>query len=278
MRVFSAPLRRTVAALWLAGVVIAGATAVRAATRIGAASALPFAAVAGALLVLAFATARGSRRALGSAWCSSGCSCLERVARRGSSCTVSTARSPTSFDASGSMRPSASHWTSPTPRWRPSSSSSRYVEPGYRVRGANVSRREYERAASTTLAAKQRLFGHGIYAIGPQPRLVGRPKPAASAAAALRATIDEPQRLATVHTGSAFVPSNITGRLTGSGARAGLPLAVALNGRIAATGWSAQLAGGHSIIVSFMVPPRLLHDGHNDARVYLIDDERLVPL
>jgi hypothetical protein len=139
---------------------------------------------------------------------------------------------------------------------------------------------EYERDVSATLAAKQRLFGHGIYAIGPQPELVGREAPAAAAAAAssLRATIDQPQRLTSVDTRSAFVPSNITGRLTGAGARTGLPLAIALNDRIVATGWSAQLEGADNVIVSFMIPPRLLHDGHNDARVYLIDRTRLVPL
>lgn len=74
------------------------------------------------------------------------------------------------------------------------------------------------------------------------------------------------------------MPSNITGRLTGEGARPGLPLAVALNGRIAATGWSAQLKGSDSIIASFMVAPGLLRDGRNDARVYLIDGTRLVKL
>jgi Sulfatase len=137
---------------------------------------------------------------------------------------------------------------------------------------------DYEHATAATLAAKQRLFGHGIYAIGPQPGLAGRPAPTASPASALRVTIDQPKRLASVDTRSSFVPSNITGRLTGAGARAGLPLAVALNGRIAATAWSAQLEGDDSVIASFMVPPRFLHDGPNDARVYLIDGARLVPL
>jgi hypothetical protein len=32
------------------------------------------------------------------------------------------------------------------------------------------------------------------------------------------------------------------------------------------------------VVISFMVPPRLLRDGRNDARVYLIDGARLVPL
>jgi hypothetical protein len=137
---------------------------------------------------------------------------------------------------------------------------------------------EYERSTAATLAAKQRLFGDGIYAIGPQPGLRGQRAPAAPAASPLRATIDHPERLASVDTGSSFVPSIITGRLTGAGARAGLPLAVALDGRIAATGWSARLEGDESVIVSFMVPPRFLHDGRNDARVYLIDGARLVGL
>lgn len=137
---------------------------------------------------------------------------------------------------------------------------------------------EYERDAAATLAAKQRLFGQGIYAIGPQPALVGRRAPAAAPTSSLQATIDQPQRLASVETRSSFVPSHITGQLTGRDARVGLPLAVALNGRIAATGWSAQLEGSDSTIVSIMVPPELLHDGRNDARLYLIDGTRLVAL
>jgi len=141
-----------------------------------------------------------------------------------------------------------------------------------------MSMREYQRKTAATLAAKQRLFGHGLYAIGPHPELVGRRAPAARPAAGLRATIDQPQRLASVDTHSSFVPSNITGRLTGASARAGLPLAVALDGRVSATGWSAQLQGAHSVIASFMVPPGLLHDGRNDVRMYLIDGTRLVPL
>ena len=137
---------------------------------------------------------------------------------------------------------------------------------------------DYERAAAANLAAKQQLFGHGIYAIGPQPTLVGRPAPVAAPGSPLRATIDQPQRLASVDMSSSFVPTNITGRLTGAGARPGLPLAVALNGRVAATGWSARLEDSDDVIISFLVPPRLLHDGRNGARVYLIDGARLVPL
>ena len=94
----------------------------------------------------------------------------------------------------------------------------------------------------------------------------------------MNATIDRRERLATVDTRSSFVPSNITGRLTGPGARPGLPVAVAVNGRIAATGWTAQLKDNPSVVLSFMVPPQLLHDGRNEASVYLIDDGRLVPL
>jgi hypothetical protein len=141
-----------------------------------------------------------------------------------------------------------------------------------------MSLEQYERDAAATLAAKRRLFGHGIYAVGPEPELVGRLAPVAPATSALRAQIDQPGRLANVDTRSTFVPSQITGRLTGAGARAGLPVAVAVNGRIAATGWSAQLSDDPGVILSFMVPPKVLRDGRNEARVYLIDGPRLLPL
>jgi hypothetical protein len=55
-------------------------------------------------------------------------------------------------------------------------------------------------------------------------------------------------------------------------------VAVAVNDRIAATGWSAQLKDNPGVILTFMIPPRLLHDGRNNARFYLIDGPRLVPL
>jgi hypothetical protein len=141
-----------------------------------------------------------------------------------------------------------------------------------------MSLEQYERDAAATLAAKWRLFGHGIYAIGPNPELVGRIAPVAPPTSALRAHIDQPGRLANVDTRSTFVPSQITGRLTGTGARPRLPVAVAVNGRVAATGWTAQLSNDPGVILSFMVPPKLLRDGRNEARVYLIDGLRLVPL
>jgi Sulfatase len=141
-----------------------------------------------------------------------------------------------------------------------------------------MSLEQYERAAAATLTAKKRLFAHGIYAIGPDPELVGRPAPTTAPASAMRARVDQPGRLANVDTRSTFLPSQITGRLTGAGARAGLPVAVAVNDRIAATGWSAQLKDNPGVILSFMIPPRLLHDGRNNARFYLIDGPRLVPL
>jgi hypothetical protein len=84
------------------------------------------------------------------------------------------------------------------------------------------------------------------------------------------AALIAPGRLADVDTRAAVVPAGVTGRLNGSRATAGLPLALALDGRIVATGMSARLAGDRQTYFSFMVPPTALHDGRNVPAVYLV--------
>jgi Sulfatase len=141
-----------------------------------------------------------------------------------------------------------------------------------------LSMAEYGRQTAATLAAKLRIFGNGMYTNGPDPQLHGRRAPGTAPDSGLRATIDHPERLTHVDTGSTFLPSNITGRLTGANARASLPLAVAVNGRIAATGMSAQLEGVDDVVVSLLVPPQTLHNGSNDVRLYLIAGGRLTAI
>jgi hypothetical protein len=131
---------------------------------------------------------------------------------------------------------------------------------------------EYRRRAAADLAAKERVFGGGLYAIGPHPELLGRrvaPR-AARPAAGLRARLIAPARLDSVDTRAAVLPAGVTGRLTGARAGPGLPLALALDGRIVATGSSARLDGDPDTYFSFMVPPAAFHDGRNAPAVHLV--------
>jgi hypothetical protein len=76
--------------------------------------------------------------------------------------------------------------------------------------------------------------------------------------------------LSEVATKSSFLPANVTGRISGSGARRGIPLALALNGKIAAVGWSAMLKGDKHVYFSFLAPPDAFVDGKNKAQVFAV--------
>ena len=137
---------------------------------------------------------------------------------------------------------------------------------------------EYHRRAAADLATKQRLFGADPYAIGPHTELLGRRVAAGADPAGLHAHIIRAGRLDTLDTRSPVLPAAITGRLTGANARPGLPLALALDGRIVATGSSARLENDPRTYFSFMVPPTAFHDGRNAPAVYLVTSGGLAAL
>jgi hypothetical protein len=126
--------------------------------------------------------------------------------------------------------------------------------------------------------------GPGLYGAGPHRELIGRPLSALTVApaGAESATFATPDALGAVDTKGDFLPIQVAGRLTGGGADRGQPLAIALNGTIAAVGWGARLAGDPKPVFSFLVPPARLRDGANTAQVFAIEDAgggvRLVPL
>jgi hypothetical protein len=130
---------------------------------------------------------------------------------------------------------------------------------------------EYRRRAEADLAAKERIFGRDVYAVGPHPELLGRRvAPDARAPAGLHAELIAPGRLTAVDPGATVLPAAISGRLTGPGARAGLPLALTLDGRVVATGLSARVKDDAHTYFSFMVPPTAFRRGRNVPGVYLV--------
>jgi hypothetical protein len=136
---------------------------------------------------------------------------------------------------------------------------------------------EYERRIAATVRYKVHLFGQdggapGIYGIGPDRRLVGRPLTQLTVAGArgLRASLNLRRDLGRVSFASDYIPVHISGTLSGPRAHAGLHIAVAVNGRVVATGWSFRLAQDKHVYFSSMIPEATLRPGANDVDVLLI--------
>jgi hypothetical protein len=122
------------------------------------------------------------------------------------------------------------------------------------------------------------LFGElddepGIFGIGPHRELIGRrvsefaPAPPIE----LEASVADEVRtlLADLPSGSARVPTPIYGSLEGEGAANRLPIAVAVNGRIAAVSWSD---GGASRTYSAFLPEEVFRPGLNRLELFVIDE------
>jgi hypothetical protein len=135
-----------------------------------------------------------------------------------------------------------------------------------------------ERSREAAVRRKLALFGSGggrdpsaLYRIGPHAELVGR------SAATLpqlpgvsTAQIDQAADLQQVDPSSGFVPGQITGQIPYGSPEGGRPMALVLNGRVAAVGETFSLAGSTTENFEVMVPERALRRGPNDARVYEI--------
>jgi Sulfatase len=135
---------------------------------------------------------------------------------------------------------------------------------------------EFERRKETALARKLALFGQGglagLYRIGPHPELLGRSAAALAPAprGRLRARIDSLGRLGAVDPDSLFVPSHITGSVSGGARGATRDLAVAVNGRIAAVTRSFYVAGDDVERISALVPESALRAGRNAVEVFAV--------
>jgi hypothetical protein len=146
-----------------------------------------------------------------------------------------------------------------------------YREQGKKGSVFKASLADYDRARRTALERKGDLFSHGLYGIGPHPELIGKPVDAlggelAPANASLNSELAN--ALENVDPNGAFVPANLAGRI--NGVKRGTPLALALNGKVAAVGWSAQLRGDKRVYFSFFAPPESFQTGRNSAKIYKV--------
>lgn len=108
----------------------------------------------------------------------------------------------------------------------------------------------------------------------PAPHLVDRPVGdlEVGAPSGLRVRLAERWRFDDVDPASGFVPARITGQVLGQrGARARWPLAVAVNGVVRETTWSAGGAASPAGFWSAIVDPALLRQGANAVEIYEIE-------
>jgi hypothetical protein len=132
--------------------------------------------------------------------------------------------------------------------------------------------RRWRRAVSRKLA----LFGSGggrnpeaLYRIGPRPELVGR-RAATLPLAPVPALIDQEADLREVDPAGVFVPGEITGAIPNGRPGGGRPIALVLNGRVAATGFTFSLEGSDTESFELIVPETSFRGGANEARVFEI--------
>ncbi len=105
-------------------------------------------------------------------------------------------------------------------------------------------------------AVEERLLRDGVYAVGPRPDLIGRQVDAPGA----RATVDAAGDYDDVAADARVVPALVSGDVTGL--PDGAPIAIAVNGRVAAT--TRVFPPGQYVA---LVPPESLRPGSNAVEV-----------
>ena len=135
-----------------------------------------------------------------------------------------------------------------------------------------------ERRRRAAVRRKLALFGSGggrdpasLYRIGPHAELLGRRAARLPHVPGVgTAQIDQAAELAQVDPASGFVPGQITGSIAYGTRGGGRPIALVLNGRVAAVGETFSLAGASVESFELIVPERAFRRGPNEASVYEI--------
>ncbi len=132
----------------------------------------------------------------------------------------------------------------------------------------------YESDKRAALMRKLRLFPGRLDRVGPASGLIGRRLSELSVqpARAERAVIQGAARYRHVQPGSGIVPSHLVGRIEGGSPGGGRVIAVAVNGRIAATGRTFTLEGSGVEQFSLLIPERRFRRGRNRVVLLLTND------
>jgi hypothetical protein len=131
----------------------------------------------------------------------------------------------------------------------------------------------YEIEKRAALARKLRLFPGRLDRVGPASELLGRRTADLTVLPARgeRAVIGGAARYMRVEPESGVVPGHLVGRIAGGVPGGGRVIAVALNGRIAATGRTFTLEGAQAEQFSLLIPERRFRRGRNRLELLLAE-------
>ena len=140
-----------------------------------------------------------------------------------------------------------------------------------------LSARRWEARRAAVVRHRLRELGSGDWAslftgFGPHRKLIGRQVADVRSATQARATLSLARAYAHVHRASGVVPTQVAGRIRGSGPNQERDIAIAVNGRIAAVGRSFHLRGQALESYSVMVPEDSLREGRNRIEVLEVSD------
>jgi hypothetical protein len=140
-----------------------------------------------------------------------------------------------------------------------------------------ISGPRWQARRAAVVRRRLRQFGSGdwasLFRIGPHSDLIGQEVGTARTARSARATLFLAHRFRNVRRRSGVVPTQVAGRILGSGPDRARDIAVAVNGRIEAVGRSFRLRGESVESYSVMVPEDSLREGRNSVEVLERTDE-----
>lgn len=139
-----------------------------------------------------------------------------------------------------------------------------------------VSRERVELGRNVALTRKLALFGSdpgSLYALGGHSELIGRSTASLPVREPghIRATIADADRYLSIEPRSPSLPAEITGRIDGGAPDTQRKIAVAVNGRIAATAWTLLLGQTESYAV--LCPPSSFRTGSNRVEVFELSEQ-----
>ena len=140
-----------------------------------------------------------------------------------------------------------------------------------------LSARAWKARRAAVVRRRLRELGSGDWAslftaFGPHRELIGSQVADVRRAAQARATLSLARSYARVRRASGVVPTQVAGRIRGSGPNQERDIAIAVNGRIAAVGRSFHLREQAVESYSVMVPENSLREGQNRIEVLEVAD------
>jgi hypothetical protein len=137
----------------------------------------------------------------------------------------------------------------------------------------------WQRARGVSLRRRLRLFGSGsqsVYKPGPHRDMVGHPvadfhfSPTGTG----HATVEGAARFHNVNPVAPVCLCQLAGRIEGDDDPVGMPLAIAINGKIVATAEGFKARGAKKLNWAAMIPPTAYHDGANAVQILRITGNR----